>query len=56
MHQRYQVIPITSRHATTPNCRSEIIDHLKIYFINFGAIYLKIWILYHLNYFLEIIF
>jgi len=38
------------------NYRSKILEHIKIYFIHFGAIYLKIWILYHLNYFLKIIF
>ena len=30
-------------HATTPNYRSGIIVFIKIYFINFGAVELKLW-------------
>jgi len=40
-------------YATIPNYRSVNIEHIKIYFINFRAMHLKIWIFHHLNQFLE---
>ena len=38
------------------NCRSENIEHTKIYFTKFGVVELKIWILQVLNRFLENLF